>query len=622
MSTRIFRFLAYPYFFLFSWNVVGVFAQSQASPPVRYRVVTASDRHLFEQAGKLAVPADIAYLVRLSSPANAILAISSDGAFYLLQKGGNGPWKTEELACDYPARKQLRPARGDFAALFPHTVLLYDNSAQSDVLGEIRAGPAGNSLAIRAVRGDDALPEALRTSSNILGVFNLTGNDQLQVLRVEAYVTKSTTDPRPSTTEYWTEPVNPGPTSDNASKQLFAQFSGHVEKDLVVAGDFNGDGRTDILSYRGPGLRWWIAFSNASYGIESAVAGLPVLRSTPTPMVSVDFDGDTVDDIGLFDAQTHSLQFYRANFSVGLAGVSLLRARDGAVLAQSDTTGFFTGALEADKDAGALKPQKDGFEFIETSKRSVDPDRSEETSVRYFGLPTKTAARAAGLPVGQPVRLGPDANGPYVCLGYNPTSPQKWGAPYGRCPDGYAFYSSLEHPGRVEGPEYAFASGTCCRLPARDILRADQVTASAACPDGYVAVGSTGTLIADRNNALICQQINSDRYQLSEQRAGLYRGLGASLRAYGKVLADEDIPEAIRPGVLRLSEGKMAIDGCVGDPPGSLLTAKAKRCSNQRYRQLQYRGLSGDPPAGTPVQMFPICRSISGSLDPTAGCLP
>ena len=37
------------------------------------------------------------------------------------------------------------------------------------------------------------------------------------------------------------------------------------------------------------------------------------------------------------------------------------------------------------------------------------------------------------------------------------------------------------------------------------------------------------------------------------------------------------------------------------------------------FRELRYKGIAGDPPAGTPVKMYPDCTRIANVFDPMSG---
>lgn len=89
-----------------------------------------------------------------------------------------------------------------------------------------------------------------------------------------------------------------------------------------------------------------------------------------------------------------------------------------------------------------------------------------------------------------------------------------------------------------------------------------------------------------------------------------------------QVLKPADIPPAIRFGVTRRSHFEFLENGCIGDPPGSLLVRKlTKKCFDFHFQQLQFRGIAGDPPQGTAVRMFPECRYIADIFDTDSECI-
>src|SRR5262249_28000724 len=110
-------------------------------------------------------------------------------------------------------------------------------------------------------------------------------------------------------------------------------------------------------------------------------------------------------------------------------------------------------------------------------------------------------------------------------------------------------------------------------------------------------------------------------YHLGPLTPGVYWGHGLSSHFQGNGMELFQIPLAIRYGISRQEYSRWSIDGCIGIPFGSLLVKKAAgHCRDAGYRQLLYNGLPGDPPAGTPVTMFPDCKRMENIFDPTAGC--
>lgn len=226
---------------------------------------------------------------------------------------------------------------------------------------------------------------------------------------------------------------------------------------------------------------------------------------------------------------------------------------------------------------------------------------------------------------------------PDVCTGYNPDT-GFWGGigvaskctgEQCSCPVNHAYVASSGNRG-VFGPgKYVALSGDCCPL-ADDILLDRHEYHLDRCPPGSVATGSReeGQEDGKKLFSLRCTRINESRYQLSEESPGVQWGLVKHFRGeiYGvDVIGWSQIPVGWRYGIGRAPgyrPGKRHTAGCIAYPFGGLLVAKVnKSCAGIFFRQLKYRGLPGDPPAGTTVKLFPDCRAISDPLDKNAKCI-
>ncbi len=114
-----------------------------------------------------------------------------------------------------------------------------------------------------------------------------------------------------------------------------------------------------------------------------------------------------------------------------------------------------------------------------------------------------------------------------------------------------------------------------------------------------------------------CTKINTARYQLGEARPGAYWGSGAAGWKGATRITWDNIPAAIRYANGREEQHRWDVDGCIGYPWGSLLAEKhSKYCSGMMFKQLQFKGLDGDPAAGTVVKMFPDCDDVANIDDP------
>ena len=194
------------------------------------------------------------------------------------------------------------------------------------------------------------------------------------------------------------------------------------------------------------------------------------------------------------------------------------------------------------------------------------------------------------------------------------------------CPTSHALFG-VHNPGSSDIVPFGInLIGNCCPLPHDDILTDEHVRVSDACPPGYVVTGGgTFSLCDNCEKFMKCTKINTKRYQLGPQRSGVAWGVdsrGVYFWKERKRIKRKELPVAIRFGVSRRSRWIFEPAGCVGDPMGSIPVRKtSKRCKGIFFRQLQYVGLIGDPPAGTPVKMFPDCHDIDDILSNNPRCI-
>ena len=235
---------------------------------------------------------------------------------------------------------------------------------------------------------------------------------------------------------------------------------------------------------------------------------------------------------------------------------------------------------------------------------------------------------------------------PRLCTGYREDT-GTWGRitgdgfSFSNCPPGTALFA-VEDTGEglssaVTGPAGVKLEGDCCPLPAPDILTDRETFAISECPEGSIATGSSpfpriytcttqaacDAVVQSQQHYIRCTGINLDRYQLGPTGAGRYWGFGFSHRKDEAVVTSRArIPAAIRYGIGRLFTKRWDVDGCIGYPWGSLLTKKTNgSCDGFFFRELQFRGLEGDPPSGTPVPMYPQCEGIKGQNTANPICI-
>ena len=351
--------------------------------------------------------------------------------------------------------------------------------------------------------------------------------------------------------------------------------------------DVNGDGSVDLLFLGPAGRNWWAIFANGYETRTITVEGTFPDRSDWGAILAGDFDADGLADLARVTA-TGEVWVAQSQVSQGVAGVTLTLSSGAAVTTGTD------GKFE--------------FSQLEPGTYGITPQRSDLGLTPYRR--DTTIAPGTRIFVGF-LATAPDAAPPYLCYGYVPGRQKIWGQ-QGACPVGYAFY---------ELQDDRALWGTCCPLPAKDILTTDRIEVTGECPDGYVLTGRDETCSECSLQQVYCNKINTDRYMLGASVPAKYWGVGYSSRKEDNRIDKRDIPIGISHAIGRQNFHQWDIDGCIGQPFGALATAKkGTNCAAILFRQLQYRGAAGDPPAGTAVPMFPACYSIDDVFSEHATC--
>ena len=230
------------------------------------------------------------------------------------------------------------------------------------------------------------------------------------------------------------------------------------------------------------------------------------------------------------------------------------------------------------------------------------------------GSAAAEAERSSQLPVLEPK----------ICTGQTPNG---WGpVRAGECPRDHAFFSQCCRPGGVPyyaGGDRVTLSGVCCPLPSEDILQHDEPTVRAReqCPENYLVTGGLQEDCPECRYFLICSKINTARFQLAPGQPGIAWGISSSQWKIPRLISRGELPLGIRYGVGREGKYRFANSGCVASVPGHVLVGRrSKRCRNYYFSELQYAGLPGDPPRGTPVRMFPDCQMLSDPFEDTPRC--
>ena len=221
-----------------------------------------------------------------------------------------------------------------------------------------------------------------------------------------------------------------------------------------------------------------------------------------------------------------------------------------------------------------------------------------------------------------------------TCIGFH-SDTHTWGSYEGiYCPKNHAIFGThgvFSRSRYSEGQSIFIGHVSCCPLPSSDILVDEHVMVTKECPENFVATSRTITSSGETEfkNAIQsntewlmrCTKINSKRYTLSTKTTGAHWGQGSSHWKERVQIQKGDIPLAIRQAMGRTSKFRWLNRGCIGQPPGSLFTAKkGKRCYMSEFRQLLFQGLPGDPEKGSPVPLFPRCLNSVDPFNPAGSC--
>lgn len=397
------------------------------------------------------------------------------------------------------------------------------------------------------------------------------------------------------------------PGQTEAFPNFFSFPEGTLQYRPLLFGDIDGDGRADVMTHEVRIGGWYAGLADPIFAFEQPVRGLPANPEGDPEYLLIDANRDGRSDLLVIPASGRPPQLFRSESSRPLAGVRLRDSADGEVVAESGADGGYV--LKPGRTA-ALTAELPGYGFSPSSIGVTD------------GCPVLRAESNDGSVTARAFRRAGDDAGPYVCTGYNPGSVGKWGEPVQECPPGYAVTATDDVAGRFPTLAAVRVSAVCCRMPLPDIATSEVFSAEIECPEGSFAIGAQQDIYCtDCVKQLRCAMLNSRRYMLGPEEPGRYWGIGRNMRWMHQRTDRRDTPVALRYALGRMGERAWDPDGCIGQHYDSVLTRKSQTCDGQRYRQILYRGIAGDPPAGTPVRYFPDCDALSDEFDPVAGCV-
>ncbi len=384
------------------------------------------------------------------------------------------------------------------------------------------------------------------------------------------------------------------------------------EWQVMGSGDVNGDLRDDIL-LRNPGpAGWWVALAAQPAAVVVPAAGIGIDPDTTQGVVLADVDCDGLADVIPRTGRADRLEIAYSRFGQPLGEVVIEDEHGGR--ATTDASGH------ARLEVSALPAER-----LRAARRGYTVDQAQYIDATpTHGLVAYLARPAPETLIGASITLTQPSTAPSVCIGYAAgMAANGYGRTAGTCPPHYAMLD-LDHEEFSDRTSDGRAfSAACCRLPREDILATERSAVSAECPEGTIVTGFVEPECPRCAQRFRCSPINTARYRLSAPTAGVYWGYGRHGSTEPRTVLSSDIPPAMRTAVGRSGYFAWRSEGCVGVPWGSLLTGAAPgKCDRSSFRQLQYNGAPGDPPPGTPVELFPDCADLPDQFNPLRGCAP
>lgn len=370
-----------------------------------------------------------------------------------------------------------------------------------------------------------------------------------------------------------------------------------------VIGEFNGDGRDDLLTVSESLAGSMLIVSNGLVPFELTLPLQPKLIVEP---LAGDFDGDGIDD--LLAPMSSMLTVQRSEAPRAVSGATaLLRAGDGTEtpLGSTDQQGKLRISSPLPTDGALIVSSPGGVQVGRTVRRGARMHAALFFPARY----------PSGI--GAQVRYDGTRPGRTVCTGYTARPKEShWGRMEGVCPEQSAIVEGDD--GSIDVP------ALCCKLPRDDILTADVVQLPGrVCPTDYIATGTTGNRYQGEIPKIHCTKINLERYALEDPQPARYWGVGGSAPYGGSIVQRSQIIPAIRVGVGRVGYSDWDVDGCIAHDENGVFTTKSEaRCSDARTARIfeRIRSEHDGSESRAVVELFPRCTSIPDPYDPTKGC--
>ncbi len=370
--------------------------------------------------------------------------------------------------------------------------------------------------------------------------------------------------------------------------------------------DLNGDGRTELILPGAASHGSWVVLPYGEGMLEMPNNELSLLLHR-RPISSVgDYDGDGLEDL-LFEVQGRLL-FILTKPGKPIVGAEVFAS---GALFRTNNNGVAEIFLPKENTVDVRLLNESRVVFSPELRREHD-QALRENFVFLVDLERKHSENA------ELHSKNSEERKPSICLGYTTGANNTNWNRQSECPDGYAFFDQ---------DDGSLPAGTCCPLPEEDVLAEEEIFTEDRCPPDSIATGVYWDPEREPGKCpgcfqkLRCRRLNREKYTLSRGVAGVQYGDRSSVSFSGEEMSRNDLPVALRWGVGRVDLSSLDSDGCVGNPPASVLVGrKGRRCHEMEFAEILRRTSAGRSGSPARLKMYPDCRSLVDIYDPSQGC--
>lgn len=211
------------------------------------------------------------------------------------------------------------------------------------------------------------------------------------------------------------------------------------------------------------------------------------------------------------------------------------------------------------------------------------------------------------------------SNGPQICHGNIHQRLWRWGAAEVGCRAGHALFALQPSVQSLPRDGEPPLEGVCCALPDQSMLTAERVKAEGLCPEGTIATG------VDRNGVDSAEglQVSCSPVDPNRYTLGPVRpGVKWHSPARGDGVDWADAPAGVRYAMGRRSRDVWESHGCAGRDWNDVFVGRTgPACDHYFYRTVLHREMKDGSEILSPVQMFPDCKEIRGIFTLNPRCV-